>query len=365
MKNFKKFYSALVIMFALTLLVACGDKTATESKGADNKNQPKTEEKTEPAEKKDLELGVMKDVDPSKKVYITAKEAKDIIDKGGNCVVAEVTWGEEKDSPDFLTKHIPGAIHINTDMVEEGPIWNLRSTEELEKNFLNYRITFDTSLVLYGPGIAADRVAYAALYLGVKDVKIIDGRLAAWEKEGYPVEEGSVTPNPQTDFGVAVPAHPEYVLSLEETVKKLDEDKDFKLVSVRSRGEWEGKTSGYSYISKAGEPKGAVFGESGTGNSGMENYINADETVRDFGDIVNLWKENGFDVSNDMAFYCGTGWRAATPWLLMYERGYDVKMFDGGWNEWQMHDELEAEVNDPEGTKIVPVKDLTPDKAAK
>lgn len=30
-----------------------------------------------------------------------------------------------------------------------------------------------------------------------------------------------------------------------------------------------------------------------------------------------------------------------------------------------MHDELEAEVNDPEGTKIVPVKDLTPDKAAK
>ena len=127
MKNFKKFYSALVIMFALILLVACGDKSTTESKNAAANNEPKTEEKTESNENKDLELGVMKDVDPEKKVYITAKEAKDIIDKGGNCVVAEVTWGEEKDSPDFLTKHIPGAIHINTDMVEEGPIWNLRS----------------------------------------------------------------------------------------------------------------------------------------------------------------------------------------------------------------------------------------------
>lgn len=374
MKVFKRFSLFFVLVIFLATLAGCGSKTttsngtSTKTNTTVNKNETKKNESKSETKSVDLEKGVIKEVDPSKKVYITAREAKSLIDeKKDDVVVAEVTWGEEKDSPDFLKKHIPNAIHINTDMVEEGPIWNLKSSDELLKNFLNYGITSDKILILYGPGIATDRVAYAALYLGVKDVKIIDGRLAAWEKEGYPTEEGSVKPTPATDFGVDVPLHPEYLISLDETVKKLKDDPNFSLVSVRSKEEWLGITSGYTYIPKAGEPKGAVWGNSGNGNSGMENYLNSDETVKDFKDIVSMWKENGFDVSNDMAFYCGTGWRAATPFLLMYERGYVVKMFDGGWNEWQMHDDLDVQVGDPNSSdvKFVKVKDLTSDKAAK
>lgn len=304
-----------------------------------------------------------------KRVYVTAEWAKDFMAnaKEGSYVLAEVTWGEEKDSPDYLTKHIPGAIHINTDSVEEGPVWNLRSVEELEKNLLSYGITADKTLLLYGPNIGADRVAFAALYMGVKDVKIIDGRLDAWEKAGYETQDGSVKPVAAESFGVKVPAHPEYILSLEDAIKKLAEDKEFKLVSVRSKEEWLGETSGYSYIPKAGEPKGAVWGNSGVGNSGMENYWNEDKTVKSFEEIVKLWNDNGYTASDNMSFYCGTGWRAATPWLMMYERGYNTTMFDGGWNEWQMHDELEAQIGDPstDSVKYIKVGELSNDMAAK
>ena len=35
---------------------------------------------------------------------------------------------------------------------------------------------------------------------------------------------------------------------------------NFKLVSIRSEAEWLGETSGYSYIDRAGEPEGAIWG---------------------------------------------------------------------------------------------------------
>lgn len=366
MKKYFKLF-AIVALMALTF-TACNKPETKETNFTESVQA--TESETEATEAEEENAGVeIKPVVEEKRVYVDVDWAKDFLDKTDkkDYVLAEVTWGEEKDSPDYLTKHIPGAIHINTDLVEEGPVWNLRSPEELEKNFLNLGITADKTLLIYGPDTGADRVALAALYMGVKDVKIIDGRLSAWEAKGLPTEEGSVKPEAQKNFGVNTPAHPEYILSLEETAKKLEEDNDFELVSVRSKEEWLGETSGYSYIPKAGEPKGAKWGDSGQGNSGMENYWNDDSTVKNFEDVVSKWKTNGINLSNDMSFYCGTGWRAATPFLMMYERGYDVTLFDGGWNEWQMHDDLDVQVGDPNSSdvKYEKVKDLSDDKAAK
>ena len=55
---------------------------------------------------------------------------------------------------------------------------------------------------------------------------------------------------------------------------------------------------------------------------------------------------------NEIAFYCGTGWRACVPWLMAYENGWtNVKLFDGGWFAWQMD-----ETN--------PVQKITPEEAA-
>ena len=31
----------------------------------------------------------------------------------------EVSWGDEAESPDYLREHLVGAIHMNTDWIEE------------------------------------------------------------------------------------------------------------------------------------------------------------------------------------------------------------------------------------------------------
>ncbi len=379
MRNIK--YIAL-LMAVVLLFAACSNKS---DKPAENEKKPEVneevkEENNEAKEEPKAEVKEEKTEDKKVKeeaknvneelvheVFVGASWVNDLLDgkHGDNYVIAEVTWGEAKDSPDYLKEHIPGAIHINTDSIEEGPVWNIRSDAEIEKAMLDYGITSDTTLLIYGPDTGAHRVAFVALYAGVKDVKVLDGGLNAWKKAGFETEADEVAPVKAENFGVTVPAHKEYWLSLDDAVKKLPSD-DFRLISIRSEEEWLGETSGYGYIPKAGEPSGAYWGKSGEGNSGMGFYQNEDGTNKPFDEIVKMWEEQGITTDKELSFYCGTGWRACLPWLLCYERGLNANVFDGGWNEWQMHDELDAQVGDPNnGGSIVKVKDLPNDKAAK
>ena len=61
-----------------------------------------------------------------------------------------------------------------------------------------------------------------------------------------------------------------------------------------------------------------------------------------------LWAKYGYSSENELAFYCGTGWRACVPWFICYENGVDdMKLYDGGWFVWQKDDERPVQVGDP------------------
>lgn len=360
--------SLVLSMCLLLVLTACGggqNASAENGKnGANATNAAAENTATEDKKAEDAEAADETTAAADRKVFIDAKELADLQKNEKDLVIVEAAWGEGKDGM-YGKKHIPGAIHMNTDSIEEGPVWNLRAADELEKAFLEHGITKDTPVVVYGEDTGRDRVAFTLLYGGVEDVKVLDGNIATWEAAGFETETNEVKPEAAKEFGTKIPAHPEYVLSLEEVQEKLKDD-NFKLVSIRSEEEWIGKTSGYTYIPKAGEPKGAVWGKSGEGNSGMDYYVNEDNTHKPWDEIVAMWKEQGFGPENDLSFYCGTGWRACLPWLMAYENGVDATLFDGGWNEWQMHDELEVQVGDPKSDDVVytTVGELSNDKAA-
>lgn len=79
---------------------------------------------------------------------------------------------------------------------------------------------------------------------------------------------------------------------------------------------------GYYYIDKAGEPKGAVWGKAGSDPYHMEDYTHEDVTYITMDEMKELWKDLNFTLDNELSFYCGTGWRASIPFLIMYENGY-------------------------------------------
>lgn len=233
---------------------------------------------------------------------------------------------------------------------------------------LEMGVTSDKTVILYGEDMSGtSRVAYAYLWAGVKDVKVLNGGLEAWKSAGLELETTINNPTKADKFGVEVPAHPEYWISLEDTKKKVESDPNFKLVSIRSYKEFNGETSGYTYIEKAGEPKGAVWGKGGSDPYHMEDYTHDDGTVITLEETLELWKDLDFTDKNELAFYCGTGWRATIPFLIMYENGYkNMTLYDGGWYQWQMNDDLPVQVGDPAkgNVEYKSVKELPNDKAA-
>ncbi len=250
-------------------------------------------------------------------------------------MVVEASWGKGET---YEKGHIPGAVHLNTDLLEsEARKWNFLLPAELEKNLLSLGITADTPVVVYGEiGIDAARAAVAMLYMGVRDVRLLNGGLQAWAAAGNGVEQGRVTPLPAERFGVPVPQRPELVIGIPEARKMLTRD-NAELVSIRSWDEYTGKTSGYSYIKPKGRIKGAVWGHGGTDANNMNDFRNPDDTMRDYTEIARFWADWGITPDKEIAFFCGTGWRASETLLYAMAMGYpDVRLFDDGWFIWSM-----------------------------
>ncbi len=290
-------------------------------------------------------------------------------------LVAEVVYDESGLADTYNKGHIPGATYVtdvdveDADGTEERP-YNILPVDELEKNILARGITKDTKVVLYGQDPSGvGRVAYGLLYAGVEDVKIVNGGLTAWEAAGFSTEKTKNEPTAAEDFGTTVPAHPEYLVSMADAKDKLENDDTFKLVSIRAEAEWLGETSGYGYIDRAGEPEGAVWGKGAQTAADVADFTNEDGTVKNLDGLKEVWADCDFNIDSDhLSFYCGTGWRATVPFLVLYENGYDnISVYDGGWYEWQMHGENPVQVGDPASDDCVhtTVGELPTDKAAK
>ncbi len=262
-------------------------------------------------------------------------------------VIAHVNfdnWG------DYVQGHIPGAIWLDTLELEDEYSWNARSPEELREALKRLGITYDTTVVLYGqddnpnmsqehPGkqagqIAAMRAALLLMYAGVEDVRILDGGLSAWRAADYAISETEINPEPVSDFGVAIPAHSEYIVNMEEA-KAIIQNPNAELVSARSWKEYIGEVSGYHYIDATGRIPGAVFGNCGSDAYHMENLRNPDGTMKSQHEIMHNWAQRDITPEKHIAFYCGTGWRASEAFFAAWLMGWmHISIYDGGWYEW-------------------------------
>lgn len=252
-----------------------------------------------------------------------------------NVLVVEASWGEGKV---YNQNHIPTAVHLNTDLLEsEDRKWNYLPAEELRANLMALGITADTPVVLYGEaGIDAARAAVAMLWVGVKDVRILNGGLHAWKEARFKVERTAVDPKPVTDFGAATPDL-NLIIGMNDAKRMLHDD-NAELVSIRTWAEYIGETTGYSYIKPKGRIKGAMWGHAGKDSYNMDDFRNPDNTMRDYHEIAAFWKEWNITPEKEVAFYCGTGWRASEALLYAQAMGFTkAHLYDDGWHVWSMN----------------------------
>lgn len=266
--------------------------------------------------------------------------------KAKNIKIFDISWGDAKESG-YTEGHVPSAVHINTDSFEPpktdkdgNTSWSLADDKTLEKLILDSGITADDAVICTSPEpMAASRFATICYYLGVKDVRVMNGGLVQWKSLGYELEKGENKPTPVKEFGEKVPARPEVINSLAEIKEIMTSDekkKNFTLVDNRTWGEYIGETTGYSYHKKKGRIPGAVFGHAGVKNSSsMSYYRNINKTMRNENEIKNLWEEDNIDSSNHLAFMCGSGWRAAEIYWYSRVMGMEnTSLYSSGWIDW-------------------------------
>lgn len=250
--------------------------------------------------------------------------------------VIEAGWGVHAD---FRQGHIPGAGYLDTHDLEVEPLWNVVAPDVLRNVLATHGIRCDTTVILYSRNLlAAARVAHILLYAGVQDVRLLDGGWHAWYRAGFPVASGDTTPVTHArDFGVTIPARPQLMFSLPQARALLNRQ-DAAVVSIRSWAEFSGATSGYSYIAACGEIPGARWGRGGRGKDGIDDFLNPDNTLRCAAQITAMWADWNITADQQIAFYCGTGWRASLAFICARAMGWtNIGVYDGGWYEWSLH----------------------------
>lgn len=287
-----------------------------------------------------------------------------------NLVLACVTYDKAKAGMEV----IPGAINVTNLEVEDADglapstdgeysswnaAYNLLDVETIRAKALKHGITADTTVVVYGDSTSSvGRQALGYLFAGVKDVKMLGygNGLKSWKAEGNETTNEFAAEKSARKFGTPAEGCEKYVDTMEDVQKELygadgkgDNYKtsSFKLVSIRSEAEFNGETSGYGYICRAGEPEGAVFGNDGI-------FVNDAGKIKTLAELnADGWEDVDFatDGSQHLSFYCGTGWRATIPFLICLEAGVDnVSVYDGGWYEWCM--DKVVDFNEKSETKI-------------
>jgi thiosulfate/3-mercaptopyruvate sulfurtransferase len=266
----------------------------------------------------------------------------------GRFILFHVNFGVPEE---YEENHIPGALYLDTNRLENPADWNRRTPVELEAAVRSLGITRDTTAILYGrdteghanekwPGrragqIAACRAALILRYAGVDDIRLLDGGYDHWVQAGNSLETVLNQPVPVASFGAQIPRRPDVIIDIPEAKQILADQDHAALVSVRTWREHIGAVSGYNYIGPAGRIAGDVWGNCGSDAYHMEHYRNVDNTMRAYPEIAGNWRQAGITADKWVAFYCGTGWRASETWFYAYLMDWPrIAVYDGGWFEW-------------------------------
>ncbi|MFZ2633117.1 MAG: rhodanese-like domain-containing protein [Desulfosalsimonadaceae bacterium] len=257
---------------------------------------------------------------------------------GNRYVIIEAMSNRGGDNTgDYDAGHIPHAIHLNIYALEGGyPAYpysspsdgNLLPDAELQTFIENMGITTDTTVVIYGSSLTpAGRTAWALMYAGVKDVRILNGGYDAWVAAGYDVETTPNTPSP-IPFGAVVPVHPEYLATTDD-VAELELGPTTVLADIRRWAEFTGAPGSNTYLhfDDEGRIPGAVWGHNN------DAYADADQTLRT--EMEQMWEDCGITSNKKAVFYCGTGWRSSLAFYFAYLLGFpDIANYDSGFFGW-------------------------------
>jgi thiosulfate/3-mercaptopyruvate sulfurtransferase len=237
-------------------------------------------------------------------------------------------------SQDYLGGHIPGAVFFDVGAIADpdDPRPHMYpSAEQFARDVSALGISSGDTVVAYDSGawVAAPRAWWMFLSFGHPNVKVLDGGLQKWLREGRPTHSGQITPKPGK-FKAKLDSSS--VRSQQQLLGTLETHAE-QLVDARPRSRFEGTVAEPWPGRRSGHIPGSrnvPYAELFDPNTGA---------MKPLEDLRRAFESAGVDMTKPIVTTCGSGVSALVLTLALYRLGVrGTALYDGSWAEWGLPD---------------------------
>ena len=242
---------------------------------------------------------------------------------------------------DYEKGHIPGSLfvkYMDTHLMKSpaGLTVELPPLSELGETFGKLGVTNDSHVVLYMTNdwvSPTTRVFLTLDAMGLGDhTSILDGGFPAWKKEGHPV----TTDVPSTKRGkLEACAQNDVIVDLDYMKSNLHHP-GVDIIDARMEAHHSGAEVPKN--SRAGHIPGAT-------SLPFEKLIDDNNKLKPAAELKAILNAAGVKPGDRVVSYCYIGQRATVIYFVARYLGYNARLYDGSWEEWNKHTELPTEVS--------------------
>ncbi len=238
---------------------------------------------------------------------------------------------EVSDGDSYLFEHIPGAVHtsIGKWRYDNGTFLSIRPVQEIENEISRLGINNDTQVVLYAPIsdpkdlLKTSYIYWALQYHGVKNVALLDGGLASWKKNGFPLSSDE-TAIPSSAFKASL--DPTKVTDIDYVKKQIGK---LPMIDARPSDMYLGVTPTPT-VKRSGHIQGAM--------SYSWNYSVDKEFILKPKEMLKAVFEQGYGLQKDQEtiVYCTGGLETSFNYFVLSGvLGYkNIRLYDASMKEW-------------------------------
>ena len=220
----------------------------------------------------------------------------------------------------YLGGHLQGSINLPVTRLlgDDGRLLEVETLAEL----LGAAGLGDATVpVLYDSydGQRGAFMAWVLEYLGMSDVRLMDTFFEGWAVQGREVFYRPVQPEPRCFTARPVP-------EVRATLRQVQQPDGATLLDVRSVEEFSGQTE---VDTRPGHIPGA-------NNLTWQQFLGDDHRFLDSDEDIGCRLSSlGISPTEPVITYCRVGMRAAVSYVALQRLGFDVRLYDGSYSEWQ------------------------------
>lgn len=233
---------------------------------------------------------------------------------------------------EFKYAHVPNArfVWFNSLAVSTPDLsTEMPTVKEAKKVLEELGVAQNSKIVLVFTGqnvTTTTRIVLALSYFGFgNQTAFLDGGLEMWKKEGRPISKETPVVKKTT---LTLKINPS-VLTNADWVKDHLSSPNVTIVDARTKNFYDGFGGG---VARQGHISGAK-------SLPYTTIVDSTNKIKPVNELQKLFDNSGIPKGNTIVIYCHVGQQATLVYCAAKYLGYDVKVYDGCFEDWNMRDD--------------------------